>query len=234
MMAQTEAHDAMLPVLIRAGAIADGLPQRDLCVSPEHALYLDGVLVPARHLTNLKSILRRRDLEVVEYFHLELDAHAVIFAEGQPAETFVDCNSRALFDNPVSYTGGGTAAWSFCAQRVEEGEVLQVIRDRLNARAGIVHEGPPGPLVGNLERMDEGFVEGWAQDASMPERPVRLEIIADGTVAMRVLANRHRDDLRAAGLGSGRHAFRVPLPRTSRRLEARRADDGLCLGVLTI
>ena len=65
-------------------------------------------------------------------------------------------------------------------------------------------------------------MEGWAQDAAAPERPVRLEIFADGVLAARVLANRHRDDLAAAGLGSGRHAFRVPL-RERARATSRRA-----------
>jgi hypothetical protein len=61
---------------------------------------------------------------------------------------------------------------------------------------------------------------------------VRLEIIADGIVAAEVLANRHRNDLAAAGLGSGRHAFRIPLPHPARRIEVRRAADGALLGTL--
>jgi hypothetical protein len=44
-----------------------------------------------------------------------------------------------------------------------------------------------------------------------------------------VLANRHRNDLEAAGLGSGRHAFRVALARKPHRVEARRVNDGAVL-----
>ena len=41
-------HPQMLPVLIRAGSLGNFLPRRDLWVSPEHALYLDGALVRPR------------------------------------------------------------------------------------------------------------------------------------------------------------------------------------------
>ncbi len=232
-LAETEGHAAVLPVLIRAGAIGDGLPRRDLCVSPEHALCIDGVLVPARHLTNGNSIVQRHDLEVIEYFHLELAEHAVIFAEGMPAETFVDCDSRKIFDNVASFTGGGAPEWRFCAPRVEEGQALEEIRARINARAGIVHASGVGPLIGRLERVTDGSIEGWAQDAHVPERPVWLEIIADGAVVASVLANRYRNDLEAAGLGSGRHAFRAAFAGQPGRVEARRIEDGALLGALS-
>jgi hypothetical protein len=195
-------------------------------VSPEHALFIDGMLVPARHLTNGKSIVQRRDLDVVEYFHLELADHAVIFAEGMPAETFVDCDSRNMFDNAHTYTGDGAQPWTFCAPSVEEGQALEDIRVRINARAGIACDAEVRPLIGKLERVGDCTVEGWAQDSAAPERPVWLEILDEGEVVARVLANRHRNDLRAAGLGSGRHAFRVLLARQPRSIEARRVEDG--------
>ena len=232
-LAPTESDEAILPVLIRAGAITDGAPRRDLCVSPEHALFLDGVLVPARHLTNGRTILRR-EVDAAEYFHLELAAHDVIFAEGAAAETFVDCDSRGMFENASTYVGGGAPCWTFCAPRMEEGELLADIRQRLNARAGLDcgdwRRDAGGPLAGNLERVTADLIEGWAQDTAAPERPVRLEILADGMVAAHVLANRYRCDLAKANLGSGRHAFRARRPvdlvqGRGRFIEVRRAAD---------
>src|SRR5262245_27938575 len=72
---------------------------RELWVSPEHSLYLDGVLVQARDLVNGMTIAQADKVEAVEYFHIELDEHDIVFAEGAPAETFVDCDNRLMFGN---------------------------------------------------------------------------------------------------------------------------------------
>jgi hypothetical protein len=59
--------------------------------------------------------------------------------------------------------------------------------------------------------------------------PVILEVFADGKSFALVLANEFRTDLRAAGLGSGCHAFSLSLPPGARRVEIRRASDGAML-----
>jgi hypothetical protein len=89
---------AVLPVRISAHAFGIGLPVRDLFLSPDHALYAEGVLVPVKHLINGGSVAQQR-LEAVTYFHLELDRHAVILAEGLPAETYLDTGDRSSFAN---------------------------------------------------------------------------------------------------------------------------------------
>lgn len=89
-----------LPIRIQAGAIAENVPSRDLLVSPDHALLIDGALIHAGALVNGTSITRETNVpEIFTYFHVELGDHSLILAENTPAETFVDNIDRRNFDN---------------------------------------------------------------------------------------------------------------------------------------
>ncbi|MGC9271583.1 Hint domain-containing protein, partial [Acidiphilium sp.] len=135
--------EAVNPVMILAGALADGVPSRDLMLSPDHALWLDGVLIPAKALVNGVTI-RQIAVETITYHHIELPSHAALLAEGVPAESYLASGNRSQFDN-----GGGAvalhpdfaqafrAAAGF-ARFVETGKVVEAVRARLLARAAPV------------------------------------------------------------------------------------------------
>ena len=139
----------LLPVLIRAGALGCGLPQRDLRVSPLHAMFLDGVLTPAKCLVNGTTIVQERDCKRVDYYHVELAQHDIILAEGAPTETFLDDDSRFLFQNAAEFAAlypGDPAPTGYCARRVEGGFELEAIRRRL---AGVAREALAGGSAGH-------------------------------------------------------------------------------------
>jgi hypothetical protein len=87
------------PIRIRRGAFADNMPHTDLLVSPDHAIFADGKLICARQLVNGTTIAHEQDWTSVEYFHVELDAHAILLAEGLPAESYLNTGNRGFFAN---------------------------------------------------------------------------------------------------------------------------------------
>ena len=87
------------PIRIRAGAFGDAQPVLDLVVSPDHCLFVDGKLIPAKLLVNGTSITQEFSRRSVTYYHVELDRHAVLLAEGLPAESYLDTGNRAAFQS---------------------------------------------------------------------------------------------------------------------------------------
>jgi Hint domain len=91
--------ETVAPIRIRRGAFADAMPHADLLVSPDHAIFVDGKLICARQLVNGTTILQQQGWTSVDYYHVELDAHAILLAEGLPAESYLDTGNRGFFGN---------------------------------------------------------------------------------------------------------------------------------------
>jgi Hint domain len=88
----------VLPIRIAQSALGPNLPHADLYVTAHHSLLIDGVLAPAEALINGTTIVRDEDGEYdeLEYFHVKLESHDVIYAEGVPAETLLEVNEYAV------------------------------------------------------------------------------------------------------------------------------------------
>ena len=89
-----------LPVKISKDAIEMGIPSQELHVSPNHAVYIEGLLINAGALVNDINIIQYSPSETFKYYHIELDSHELIIADGLPSESYLPQNEkRSSFDN---------------------------------------------------------------------------------------------------------------------------------------
>ena len=134
----------ILPVCFKAGSLGDNVPERDLWISPQHAMYFASGK-PWRHAdrgqgSDQRHVHRAAEhTERVDYFHIELDTHDVIVAEGALSETFIDDDSRGIFHNvheyETLYADEDAAPAHYCAPRLNEGYEVEAVRQRLMLRA---------------------------------------------------------------------------------------------------
>ena len=104
-LATRNRRSAATPVIVRKGALGDNVPHTDLRVTKAHSLYLEGVLVPAEFLVNHRTILWDDHAQEETIYHIELETHDVLLANGAPAESYRDDGNRWLFRNANSGWG---------------------------------------------------------------------------------------------------------------------------------
>lgn len=194
------------PIRFEAGAIADHIPARDLYVSPDHALYLDGMLVPAKALVNGRSIAQV-ERDAIEYYHIELPSHDILLAEALPVESFLDTGNRAFFagqrDDAIilhpNMMQSEREARS-CAPFTESGPAIVALRRRLLARLPVgSHTSDPAIVLIAGDRRLEGVRTGERQWS------INLSSMAGGArLSSRVFVPAHEDpaseDRRRLGL----------------------------------
>ena len=130
------------PILIKAGALGNNLPQRDLYVSPDHAMFFEGVLINAGALVNGTSIIKTEPKEAFTYYHVELENHALLLAEGAHAESYLPQNEERLaYENGAEYEelypyGSNLMLWPMDYPRISSwSKVPRYMRKKLNAIA---------------------------------------------------------------------------------------------------
>ncbi len=138
------------PIRIACDAVAPGAPARDLFVSPDHALFLDGMLIQARQLVNHMTITHDVGRAVVTYHHVELDQHAVLIADGMPCESYLDGGNRGRFDSqgivvPLHPPVAGNV--QPCAPPITDAAILEPVWQRLAERARMAGYAEPVPRL---------------------------------------------------------------------------------------
>lgn len=127
------------PVRVSAHAFGSDVPKHDVRLSPGHSVFVDGVLVPVGRLINGATIVQEA-VERVRYFHVELESHDVLLAEGLPCESYLDDGNRGSFRNSAGfaefYGRLDPKSWDdACAPLVADGPQLVQIRQRLHVQA---------------------------------------------------------------------------------------------------
>ena len=150
-------RSAATPVIVRKGALADNVPHHDLHVTKGHSFFIDGVLVPVEFLVNHRSILWDDWAQEVTIYHIELETHDVLLANGAPAESYRDDGNRWLFqnDNP----GWHLPPQAPCAPVHTGGPLVDAIWLRLMDRSGprrhlLLTDDPDLHLVVDGKRLD--------------------------------------------------------------------------------
>ena len=151
--------EAGYPVRILKNAVSDGVPYKDLLVTPEHCLFFDGQFIPVRMLVNGRSIFYDRSFTSYTYYHVETDPHSVIWADGTLTESYLDTGNRSTFaqggtlvlfgdKNVKTWEEDGEAALTIARHQVEP------IFRNLEARAeyaGLGLEAPQQKLVNDAD-----------------------------------------------------------------------------------
>jgi hypothetical protein len=123
------------PVRIRASALADNVPHADLYLSRQHSLFIGGALTPAWNLVNGTSITidDADHLDVIEYFHIELDQHDVIDAEGAPCDTLRASSEGAMSSDDGRKEYDGTVVSGVCAPLRDYRNRSNMLKSRLRS-----------------------------------------------------------------------------------------------------
>ncbi|WP_291501435.1 Hint domain-containing protein [Acetobacter sp.] len=106
--------EAGYPVRVLKDAISDGVPYKDMLITPEHCLFFEDKFVPVRMLVNGRSIFYDRTITSYSFYHVETQEHSVIWADGMLTESYLDTGNRASFrqhGNLVILAGAQGKSW---------------------------------------------------------------------------------------------------------------------------
>jgi Hint domain-containing protein len=203
------------PIRVLRDAFAEGHPKRDLLVSRDHGIYAEGALIPAWCLANGATIIEESWDRDVTYYHVELEAHGLLLAEGLATESYLDTGNRAFFSNALHVTElDPVRAYELyianaCAPQVLAGPAAQKVRQHLIERAS--HLGFAITDASDLSLLVDGRL---IEFSSVEGRSWRFSI-AEGTRQIRIVSRKampagvssRSEDRRVLGVAIGRLAL---------------------------
>jgi hypothetical protein len=215
-------RNAATPIIIRKGALADNVPHHDLHITKGHSLYIGDVLIPAEFLVNHRSILWDDRAQEVTVYHIELETHDVLIANGAPAESYRDDGNRWLFQNANS--GWHLPPKAPYAPVLTGGPIVDVIwrrvLDRAGPRPGVpLTDDPDLHLLVDGTRLDAGMRTGDFYIFNLRHAPAEIRIISRAAVPQELGLAR---DPRCLGV-----AVKRMVVRQKARFQKFEADDAL-------
>ncbi|AHJ68518.1 Hint domain-containing protein [Granulibacter bethesdensis] len=147
------------PVRVLKDAIAPDVPCKDMLITGEHCLFLDGAFVPVRMLVNGRSILYDKTFMVYDCYHIETETHSVIKADGVLTESYLDTGNRYAFQS--------------------KGRVVAI-----NGRRNLDWNAAAAPLCVSRDFVEPLFrqIEARAEQAGLPDRTVTARLTDDAAL----------------------------------------------------
>jgi hypothetical protein len=186
------------PIRFKAGAFSEGVPSRDLVVSPEHCMIVDGHCVPAKLLVNGSTIAREYPQTPFVYYHVELEQHSILIADGAEAESYLDTGNRAWFDesgeprvlHPTFEINANAERWQTeaCAPLATTPEEVAPIWQQLADRALALGFQPP--KVDAVEDADVHLMVDGRRIEAVSDRDARYVFAVPAGAKSVVLASR--------------------------------------------
>ncbi len=189
------------PVRLRAGAVSQAVPHRDLLVTPEHCVLIEGQLVPARMLVNGRSIFVDRSVGAFTFHHVELERHGILIAEGLFTESYLDTGNRRSFTGPPG-CDPAQDSWqqAACAPLLTDRAILEPLWRRLDRRAATI---------------------GW------PDQRPALALTRDPRLRLQLEGGQQ---ISARWDDGGRHIFHIPVGTRPVQLLSRVAVPAIVIG----
>ena len=230
---------AQWPVRVQAGAFGPGAPNRDLMLSPGHAVCVNAVgevFIPIDHLINGATIAQV-EVPLVTYWHVELESHDVLVANGLGCESYMDVGNRAFFGREhgrlaeIDAQRVTESLTRYARPFVDSGPVIPFVQARLAEIArtlGWAEGGDPDLHLLVDGRRIKAWIEGGSARFMIPTSAKRVELCSRLFVPAQVGAGGDRRSLGLAvlGLRIGDTAISLDDPRLADAFHPEERIDG--------